>query len=310
MLNLPFTLRQLEVFGHVSELRSFRIAAERLGISQASVSNQIKELETQLGTQLLARSPGKRPALTPEGQAFVVDLHSFRVAAEKLSSHRQNTAASNKSARFRVLVGQGLLDRFVRPKLDDFLYRNPGTELDFVAQLPYGSAALKKLDEDCFDCALLHVIQGAPIDKRLRYLARVGGGVYGHKKFARGETRLLDPAAISELPFILPLAGTQQERWTLAALSEVGISPTNVVARTQYYSVTASMIGRGLGVASASLAMIGAEARQDVMLLHPLAGWFLVSYRRRSHSDPRLDVLEKFLTSAVLDDPAYPALRE
>jgi DNA-binding transcriptional LysR family regulator len=91
MLNLSFTLRQLEVFGHVSELRSFRNAAERLGISQASVSKQIKDLEMQLGTRLLARSPGKRPALTSEGQAFVADLHSFWIAAEKLTSHRQNT---------------------------------------------------------------------------------------------------------------------------------------------------------------------------------------------------------------------------
>jgi DNA-binding transcriptional LysR family regulator len=42
MANLPFTLRQLDVFASLCATRSFRRSAESLGISQASVSNQIK----------------------------------------------------------------------------------------------------------------------------------------------------------------------------------------------------------------------------------------------------------------------------
>src|SRR5688572_28388244 len=89
MPNLPFTLRQLEVFGSLCETRSFRRSAETLGISQASVSSQMKLLEQQLGVMLLARRPGARPSLTAEGMAFLDDLRAFRGAAEALAAHRR-----------------------------------------------------------------------------------------------------------------------------------------------------------------------------------------------------------------------------
>ena len=80
MANLPFTLRQLDVFASLCATRSFRRSAESLGISQASVSNQMKALEAQLGLQLFARRPGQRPTLTPDGMAFLDDLQAFQAA--------------------------------------------------------------------------------------------------------------------------------------------------------------------------------------------------------------------------------------
>ena len=52
----------------------FGRSAEQLGISQASVSNQIKALEEQLGVTLFDRAPGRRPSLRPAGLAFLEDL--------------------------------------------------------------------------------------------------------------------------------------------------------------------------------------------------------------------------------------------
>ena len=86
MPNLPFTLRQLEVFSSLCATRSFRRTAESLGISQASVSNQMKALEEQLGLALFARRPGQRPTLTPEGTAFLDDLRVFQAAGEALAA--------------------------------------------------------------------------------------------------------------------------------------------------------------------------------------------------------------------------------
>ncbi|WP_126174285.1 LysR family transcriptional regulator [Altericroceibacterium xinjiangense] len=309
MPNLPFTLRQLEVFTRLSELRSFGETAEKLGISQASVSNQIKELERQLGVQLIERSPGRQPALTREGQAFTTDLQDFWTVVGKLASHRESTPVSRQVTRFRVLIGQGLMDRYIRPKLDDFLYNNPDIECDFVPRLPHGPGALKKLDEGHFDCALLHVVEGTALDERFLHLARVEGGVYGRKKFISGQAEPLSPEAIGNLPFILPPVGSQQERLTLAAFSEAGIQPTQVVGRTKYYDVIASMVERGLGVASLSNVMIRAEARHDIVMLYPLRGWLLVWFEKPSASSPALHALKEFATSAVLGDATYPALR-
>lgn len=62
-------IRQLECFLTVSETRSFTRAAERLFISQPSVTNHIRNLEAELGIRLFERSQ-KKAVLTSEGRIF------------------------------------------------------------------------------------------------------------------------------------------------------------------------------------------------------------------------------------------------
>lgn len=52
------TLRQLEYFVAVAEAQSFRRAAERLGISQPTLTSQIASLESAIGARLFERSRG------------------------------------------------------------------------------------------------------------------------------------------------------------------------------------------------------------------------------------------------------------
>src|SRR6478752_8219025 len=105
MASLPFTLRQLDVFASLCATRSFRRSAESLGISQASVSNQMKALEQQLGLALFARRPGQRPTLTREGMAFLDDLRAFHAAGEALAAHRRGAPDEEQPVRYRILVG-------------------------------------------------------------------------------------------------------------------------------------------------------------------------------------------------------------
>lgn len=62
-------IRHLRAFLLVAETENFTRAAERLGISQPSVSVQIRDLEAALGAPLFARL-GQRVALTPAGRVF------------------------------------------------------------------------------------------------------------------------------------------------------------------------------------------------------------------------------------------------
>ncbi|MFO7285656.1 MAG: hydrogen peroxide-inducible genes activator [Gammaproteobacteria bacterium] len=52
------TLRQLEYFVAVAETRSFRRAAERLGVSQPTLTSQIANLENAIGARLFERGRG------------------------------------------------------------------------------------------------------------------------------------------------------------------------------------------------------------------------------------------------------------
>jgi len=65
-LDRAVTLRQLRTFKTVADLKSFSLAAQRLKLSQPSVSYQVKELEETLGLPLLDRL-GKRVQLTEAG---------------------------------------------------------------------------------------------------------------------------------------------------------------------------------------------------------------------------------------------------
>ena len=60
---------QLTTFLEVSRQKSFSRAAEKLGVTQPSISAQIRSLETHLGTRLLERGGGK-VTLTAAGRVF------------------------------------------------------------------------------------------------------------------------------------------------------------------------------------------------------------------------------------------------
>jgi DNA-binding transcriptional LysR family regulator len=68
-LDRAVTLRQLRTFKTVADLNSFSLAAQRLKLSQPSISYQVKELEETLGLPLLDRL-GKRVQLTEAGSVL------------------------------------------------------------------------------------------------------------------------------------------------------------------------------------------------------------------------------------------------
>jgi LysR family cyn operon transcriptional activator len=65
----PLEIRHLRYFLAVAEAKSFSRAADRLGISQPSVSQQMRDLEASLRVSLFQRR-GKRILLTPRGLIF------------------------------------------------------------------------------------------------------------------------------------------------------------------------------------------------------------------------------------------------
>ncbi len=67
MMHMNITLRQLQVFVAASRARSFSEAADKLGISQPSLSGTIGKIETQLGFRLFDRTT-RSLLLTSDGR--------------------------------------------------------------------------------------------------------------------------------------------------------------------------------------------------------------------------------------------------
>jgi DNA-binding transcriptional LysR family regulator len=82
------TLRQLEIFAQVVEHGSFRRCAEYIGVSQVSISEHVRELESRLGVSLFDRHSGGPSTLTAEGKrahrrvvAILADLNDLMLDA-------------------------------------------------------------------------------------------------------------------------------------------------------------------------------------------------------------------------------------
>ena len=91
---MELNLHQLEIFLCIARERSFSKAAERLRISQPSVSIQIRNLEDSLGVKLFERL-GRRVYLTREGKAVLE--HAKKISA--IVSDLQNNIKDLKGIR-------------------------------------------------------------------------------------------------------------------------------------------------------------------------------------------------------------------
>jgi DNA-binding transcriptional LysR family regulator len=84
-------LRQLETFIEVANLKSFSKAADKLYITQPTVTNHIQNLEKEMKTSLINRS-GKNISLTPSGTILyeyaINIINSCKMAKFKLESFK------------------------------------------------------------------------------------------------------------------------------------------------------------------------------------------------------------------------------
>src|ERR1700759_1183095 len=94
-------LRQLEYFVAVAEEANFTRAAERVHISQSGVSAQVRQLEHELGADLIDRS-GRSATLTPAGHAA---LSPARAALASVAAVRLAVDDVAGLVRGRLTVG-------------------------------------------------------------------------------------------------------------------------------------------------------------------------------------------------------------
>lgn len=95
------TIRQLEVFLGVAQAKSFSRAAERLHLSQPTLSEHMRQLEEELGVRLFARHP-RSVSLTEAGRVF--GDYVTRVVAT-LAAGRQALAELDGLQRGSLVVG-------------------------------------------------------------------------------------------------------------------------------------------------------------------------------------------------------------
>lgn len=105
-------VRQLRYFVAVAEELHFGRAAERLGIVQPAVSQQIGRLERELGLRLLDRTP-RRVALTGDGTRLLVEARAALAAVDRVRAVADDLS-SGRAGVFRLGTSPGLGERLRR----------------------------------------------------------------------------------------------------------------------------------------------------------------------------------------------------
>jgi len=116
-------LRHLRYFLAAADTSHFGRAAKRLGISQPTISQQIRELETEMGSELFERR-GRGVQLTASGEMF--RTYASRALEDVSAGQRALFALSNKEAgELRVAYLPSMTAALVVPAIANVLRKNP-----------------------------------------------------------------------------------------------------------------------------------------------------------------------------------------
>ena len=236
-------LRQLIYFEAVARLGGFTRAARALRVAQPAVSAQIRQLETELGVPLLARTT-RQVSLTSAGEVF---LDRARRALAELDSARADLGELGAVMRGRLTLGAtemlGPID--LPHALATFHARHPGVALSLRTGLI--AHLLAKLDDGDADLIIGPIHADLPATYLVQPLASeqlVLATPPGHR-LTRGRCALADVAA--ETFACLP-PGSGLRAILEGAAAEAGFTP-----RVQFEASgpggVRSLVAAGLGVA-------------------------------------------------------------
>lgn len=123
-------LRFLETFVWVARLKSFRLTAEKLFSTQASISSRIAALEDELGTRLFLRD-SKGVSLTPEGQKVLEYAERMIDTMQALKQSISDTG--NIQGRIRVGAMDTVIHTWLSPFVTKVMERYPAVEIELTA---------------------------------------------------------------------------------------------------------------------------------------------------------------------------------
>jgi len=116
-------------FEAAARLHSFTTAAQEIGVSQAAVSRQIRQLEDQIGASLFRRLH-RRVELTADGhelaQAVSLGLSHIAQAISRIER-------ATKRPGLTIAANVAVMALWLRPRVMDFLRRHPEIDIRFIA---------------------------------------------------------------------------------------------------------------------------------------------------------------------------------
>lgn len=235
-------LKLLRVFVEVVRQDSFSKAANRLFITQSTVSKAIKQLEEELGFLLLERFKNYH-RLTAAGD--IVYKKSIKLLAEREDLLKElDEIRGLKQGKLRLGISPVGSSLFFAPLYARYSKRYPGIEVELVEHGGDKLAELLLAGEIDFAGTLL------PVSEEFDYHALHSDPLVALLAENHPLTALnsISISELKEIPFILFGSGFALHRIILDACHRVGFKP-KVVAQSSQIDFMLELVSAGLGVA-------------------------------------------------------------
>lgn len=254
----------LTVFRRVVELGSFTAAARDLNYSNAAVSKMIKDLEAELGAQLIVRTT-RSLHLTDTGLSYfdqVSDLLDGIAAADE--AVRSQTGTPRGRLKISAPVSFGLLA--IAPMLARFATQYPEIKVDLVL-----NDSFVDLVEEGYDLAIRG---GSMADSSLkaRKLCDIDRILCAAPGFLSQHTQLSDPEELSGLACLEYTASATSNVWHLQSGSMQKSIPIRAVFRANNSIAIRHAALAGLGIALLPRTYVEEELAAGA-LVNVLPGW-------------------------------------
>lgn len=267
-------LRHLAYFIAVADEGSFTRAADQLGVSQPTLSKQIRALENSLGTRLLVRDRAGIE-LTSAGEALLPHAQRILIEAEN-ATRSVNEVASLKRGRVRMGATPSMVEGLLAPVLTRFRAEHPAIDLEVHEA---GSRDLTaELSTGRIDVALLIV----PLPSHFPDLET--SVVYTERLVLASPATTempdeMDVADLAELPLVMFREGYDLRDVTLGACHSAGFEPQLAVEGGEMGSVL-RFVESGLGHAVVPDIVMGARTglRRTRLVNPPLSRSIAVAH--------------------------------
>lgn len=150
-LNIKY--RQLKAFKIVAETGSFKVAADRLAITQPSMSIMIKELEEDVGVPLINRTT-RSTELTEAGRDFYEQIRGSLEQLEKAYSYA-TAAGKAEHGRIRIATLPTLAGSLLSAIIADFRRAHPKVVIELVERTYLGFIRALRQQEADFGIGVL-----------------------------------------------------------------------------------------------------------------------------------------------------------
>jgi DNA-binding transcriptional LysR family regulator len=200
------SLADLHLLTVLAETRSYTQAARRLGISKASVSARIAELERAAGVPLVRRTT-RSGGLTQAGLQLVDETRgSFERIAQSFAGIRDLAGAPRGLVRVTAPVALGR--QHVAPTLHAFLEKYPEIRLELDL-----TDRLVNLAQEGFDIAIRHT-QAPPETHVAWELCSSRSLLVASRDYLRQHGKPHHPAELAQRACLLYLRGAPAQSWT------------------------------------------------------------------------------------------------